>query len=96
MNVWKIIEGSGFTCEIIFGSILFAGLATWSKNLEVSRRIMDVLLCRGFSVLYKIVAGVAVMSEEQMKNLRQEQIYDFLRHKSLDDFYERAGDPGLT
>lgn len=63
MNVWKIIEGSGFTCEIIFGSILFAGLATWSKHLEVSRRIMDILLVKGFSILYKIVAGVAIMSE---------------------------------
>lgn len=62
-RVWNIIQESGFTCEIIFGPILISGLSTWSKKMEVCRRIMDLFICRGFSILYKVVAGIAAMSE---------------------------------
>jgi hypothetical protein len=95
-RVWTLIQDSGFSCEIIFGPILLAGLSTWSKKMEVCKRIMDLFICRGFSVMYRVVAGVAAMSEEQLARLRSEQIYDYLRNKSLDEFYERAGGEGLT
>ena len=48
---------------------------------------MDLIICRGFSILYKVVALVACMSEQQLNPLRNEQIYDYLRNKSLDVFF---------
>ena len=57
---------------------------------------MDLFISHGFAILWRVVAGVAAMGEEQVIKLRNEQVYDFLRNKALDDFYERAGEEGLT
>jgi len=51
---------------------------------------------RGFSVLYKVIAGVTLMSEERLLRLKNEQIYDFLRNKALDILFDSVGDKGLT
>lgn len=60
--------------------------------MTVSRRIMDLFISHGFGILWRVVAGVAAMGEEQVTKLRNEQVYDFLRNKALDDFYERGGE----
>lgn len=75
---------------------MISGLSTWSKNLLVGRRIIDLLMGRGFSVLYKVIAGVTLMSEERLLRLKNEQIYDFLRNKALDILFDSVGDKGLT
>jgi hypothetical protein len=46
--------------------------------------------------MYKVIAGIAAMSEGQLSRLKNEKIYDFLRNKSLDEYYERTGENGLT
>jgi len=69
-KVSAMIEHSGFTCELIFSPILISGLATWSKSITVGRRILDLVMGRGFGILYKVVAGVAAMSERQLSKLK--------------------------
>jgi hypothetical protein len=69
-KVSSMIERSGFSCELIFSPILISGLATWSKDIAVGRRILDLVMGRGFGVLYKVVAGVAAMSEQKLSKLK--------------------------
>lgn len=47
-----------------------SSLLTWSSNFEIKKRIIDLILCRGMEVLYKIVAGIAAMSETELRKYK--------------------------
>jgi hypothetical protein len=91
-----MINNSGFTCELIFGSLMLSGLLNWTKSVEVKQRLLDFIMCRGLDLAFEIVAGVAASSEDELSKVSNEMVYDYLRNKALDVFFEKAGHRGLT
>jgi uncharacterized protein YneF (UPF0154 family) len=76
-----LIQASGFTCEIIFNSPLLSALTSSEINHQLHRRIMDVLIVKGFPILPNIIAAMTCKAEQKLSRLKNEQIYNFLRNK---------------
>lgn len=46
--------------------------------------------------MYEVVANVAALSADSLQKLQNDLVYDFLRNKALDVFFDQAGQQGLT
>ena len=57
---------------------------------------MDFILVRGVDHMYEFAARVAALSSDYLMKLYNELVYDYLRNKALDVFFDKAGHKGLT
>lgn len=55
-KVWKLIQDSGFTCEMIFASPLISALNTSEISFGLQKRVMDLIMVQGFNIVHKIIA----------------------------------------
>lgn len=70
-NVKSLVEQIGFNSEMIFTSPLVSALTGITMNIEIQKRVLDLLIVSGVTVIPLVIASFVTNVEEKLKTFKE-------------------------